>query len=71
MDTTPAFLPTAEIAKRYSIARSYLDKLVAAGRWPAPARFGTRCIRHDVALCDRFVRGEVDAAGRPIEQETA
>ena len=69
MDTSPAYLSPAATARRYSIARSHLDNLVAAGRWPRPTKLGERCVRHNVALCDAFMAGRVDVAGRPVEEE--
>ena len=64
----PAFLNPASIAARYDLSRAYIDQLVADGKWPAPRRFGPRCVRHEVALCDAFVKGEVDVRGQPIKE---
>jgi predicted DNA-binding transcriptional regulator AlpA len=69
-NTTPLYLPPAATAKRYSIARSQLDKLLTEGRWPRPVKLG-RSVRHHIATCDAYMTGEVDAEGRPVKEGAA
>lgn len=70
MGSTPAYLPPAETARRYSMSRSYLDIRVRDGTWPRPVKIGN-LVRHKVALCDAYVEGRVDVDGRPMKQGAA
>lgn len=51
MDGLPSFLTITEVADLLRVSRATLDRLVVAGQFPAPIKFG--------GACQRFSRDEL------------